>query len=325
MHVQHLTSVDGEIVWDVDPDVVDGAMGRRYLREGLTVDDAALLARAATFRAALFEERFVGAAATIRPRLIDTDDDTLTRFRAEIEPLAESNRFHLVAETTGVAGGVVAAMEAWFGALEGRRVAIRGFDDIGAEIAAGVEARGGRLVGVSNRSGAVAASGGLDVRSVTEARSAHGELFVTQLGMELHLPDELLGLAVDALVLGGDVGSIDAEVAGRIGASVVVPTTDALYNASGLDTLRRRRITALPDVVTTAGPSLAATAPRGLTPAEAAARAERLIAERIDGARRSKIDPFRYVTTLADTFLTTWVPAAVRPTEPAVRTAPAVP
>lgn len=312
MHLHHLTSVDGEIVWDVDPDVVAGAGGRVYLRDDLTIDHAATLAAAATDRAALFEERVAGAAATIRPRLIDTDDETLARFAAEIEPMIESDRFHPADESASPAHGIVAAMDAWFGGLEDRRVAIRGLDELGMAVAAAVVARGGRLVGVSNASGAVATGAGLDLDQLREARAVHGELFVAELGLELHLPDELFGLAVDAVVLGGGVGSLDAEIAGRIGAAVVVPSSDAIYAADGLDALRRRRIVPLPDIVTTAGPMLESSAPPGLTPDERRARAERLITDRIGGARRSKVDPIRYVETLADTFLTTWVPSGAR-------------
>ncbi len=318
MHLHHLTSVDGEIVLDLDPDVVTGAVGRVYLREGITADDAALLARAATYRAALFEERVAGAAVTIRPRLIDSDEETLGRLRGEIEPLTASGRFVAAAESVDPARGAVAAVEAWFGGLDGRSIAVHGFDAGARGVAAEIVRRGGRLVGVSNTSGAVADASGLDLDRLMAEEEAHGSLFVTHLGLELHLPDELLGLAVDAVVLTGGVGSIDAEVAARVGAAVVVPTADAAYATSGLDRLRRRQIVPLPDVVTTAGPMLESSAPRGLSPAEKQARADRLIAERIDGARSSKVDPIEYATTLADTFLATWVPAEIRPTTHAI-------
>ncbi len=311
MHLQHLTSVDGEIVWDIDPDLVPGARGRVYLREGVTSDDGGRLARRATERAALFEERVAGAAATIRPRLIDTDDETLERFRAEVHPLADADRFRPVDEPASAAPGVVAALEAWFGGLGGRRVAISGLDDLGLSIADGIAERDGVVAGVSNASGAVATAGGLDPRELRASRAEHGELFVTELGLELHLPDELHGLAVDALVVGGRVGIVDRELAGVVGADVIVPTSDAAYTAEGLDGLRRRRIVPLPDIATTAGPMLEAAAPPGLTPAERTARAERLIADRIGGARLSKVDPVRYAETLAETFLATWVPADV--------------
>ncbi len=323
--VHHLTSVDGEIAFDLDPDVVGTAVGRLYLREGATVDHAAVLARAATYRAALFEERVAGAAVTVRPRLIDTDSETLARLRAEVEPLTEAGRFALADEPASVARGVVAAMQAWFRTLDGRRVVVHGFDDLGAEIARLVVERGGILAGVSNASGAVASGSGLDPVVVDAARADHGDLFVTQLGLELHRSDEALDLAVDAIVVGGDVGALDREIAERVGAAVVVPSSDAPYAETGLDTLRRRGVVALPDMATTAGPALEAMAPRGLTAAEKAGRADRLIAERIEGARASKVDPFRYAATLAETFLTTWLPADQLPDGPAVLTTPSMP
>lgn len=325
MHLHHLTSVDGEIVIDLDPDVVGGATGRVYVRDGVTVDDAALLARAATFRAALFEARVAGAAVTIRPRLIDSVDETLDRLRAEIAPLEEAETVLLADEPASPAAGIVAAMDAWFGGLAGRTVAIHGFGPLGAEIARAVVSRDGRVVGLSNPIGAVAAGRGLDLDQIDEASAASGDRFVTEIGLEVHLPDELLGLSVDALVIGGGVGSVDAELAARIDAGIVVPMADALYAQQGLDELRRRRIVALPDVATTAGPMLEALAPRGLSATETSARAARLIAERIDGARRSKVDPHRYTTALADTFLTTWIPSEIRPTAPGIRQEPSIP
>ena len=325
MHVQHLASVDGEVVHDLDPDGVDGAVARLYLLDGVTADDGGLLARAATYRAALFEERVPGAAVTVRPRLIDTPEETEARVRQELGPLVMSDRVALAEETSGPEAGAVAALDAWLGGLEGRRVVIRGFDDRGRAVARAIAARGGVVAGVSTTSGSVARGAGLDLDEVDDARAAHGDLFVTELGLELHLPDELLDLSVDAIVVGGGVGIVDEAFAERLAASAVVPVTDAPFTAGGLDTLWRRRIVARPDAATTAGPMLEALAPRGLTETERAARAERLIHERIDSARRSKADPFRYATMLADTFLATWVPRELRPTEPAVRAAPSLP
>ncbi|WP_436796207.1 hypothetical protein [Actinospongicola halichondriae] len=325
MLVHHLTSVDGEIVFDLDPDVAGAAVGRTYLREGVTAEHGAVLARAATYRAAIFEERVAGAAATIRPRLIDTEAETFDRLRDEVAPMAEAGRFALADERSSVARGIVAAMAAWFRGLEGRRIVVHGFDDLGAEVARLVVERGGHLAGVSTASGAIASGSGLDIDAVEATRADHGELFVTQLGLELHRTDEALDLAVDAAVLGGAVGTIDRETAERISAAVVVPSSDAPYAEAGLDVLRRRGIVALPDTVTTAGPTLEALAPRGLTDAEIAARADRLIGERIEGARSSKVDPYRYATTLADTFLTTWVPADHLPDGPAVLPTPSMP
>ncbi|MDE0803454.1 MAG: hypothetical protein OSA99_09035 [Acidimicrobiales bacterium] len=325
MHVHHLTSVDGEVLHDLDPDMVPGAIARVHLRDGVTADDGGLLARAATYRAALFEERVPGAAVTVRPRLIDTREETLERVHDEIASLADAERVALAVEPGTVARGAVTALDAWLGGLDGRRVVVRGFDDLGSEVAREVVDRGGHLAGLSTTSGAIASGSGLDLSTVDEARAAHGDLFVTELGLELHLPDELLDLSVDAIVVGGGVGVVDEDLALRVGAKTVVPLSDAPFTEVGLDTLRRRGAVALPDTATTAGPMLEALAPRGLTDAERSARSDRLIHERIDGARRSKVDPLRYVTTLADTFLATWVPAEIRPTEPAVRSAPTIP
>lgn len=319
-----LTTVDGELVHDLDPTVVSGAQGRVYLEDGITTDDAALLARAATYRAALFEERIAGAAVTIRPRLVDTDDETLSRVQGELGAF-DDRWFTIVDEPASPALGAAAGTAAWFGGLEGRRVAIHGFNDLGVEVALAVAGLGGRVVGISTDYGAVASNEGLDPATLEGARAANGDAFVTRIGLEVHLPFELVALGVDALVLTGGVGSIDTELATQVGADVVVPVSDAPYTAGGLETLRRRRIVALPDIATTAGPMLESLSPRGLSAPERSARAQRLISERIAGARQSKIEPFLYASALAETFLATWIPAPVRPDGPAVRTEPSIP
>lgn len=317
MLVRHLSSVDGELVLDLDAAGAP-ATGPVVLDPDLDVDGTTLHARAATYRAAVFEERVVGVAVGVRPRLIDGPAETLRRLREELDGLDDAARVRPVLpspETDALtARSVVAAAAAWFGGLDGRSVAIAGYDERRAPIAAEVARRGGRLVGVSSEHGAVADGAGLDPVALEAARSDHGSLFVTELaGLELHRADELPSLAVDVLVTTGGVGSMDAGLAAAVGAAVVVPATGVPYTAAGIDELRRQRIVPLPDVVTTAGPALVAASPAGLTHDEVLGRVDRLVTERIEGARLAKIDPFRYVTTLADTFLTTWVAADERP------------
>ena len=91
-----------------------------------------------------------------------------------------------------------------------------------------------------------------------------------------------------------------------------MPIVPAAITDSGIDALRRRQVVPLPDAVSTAGPFLAAVAPRGLSDDEVLARVERLTGERIEAARLAKVDPVRYATTLAETFRTAWLPAATR-------------
>jgi glutamate dehydrogenase (NAD(P)+) len=347
VHVHHLRSVDGEIVFDLDPEVVSPAAGGTRMADDVTVDELALLARATTYALATYEIRMGGAAAGIRPRLLDTRGQTIERYVDEVRPMIERGRFLAgpelgtsTADLAGVRGGrppifdhvvdglafeelltgrgVVAAAEAWVGSLEGRTVAVEGFGTVGHAVVHEVIRRGGRVVAVSTLRGAVARAGGFDVGELVAARAEHGESFVHHLGLEVHLPRELHELRVDVLVPGARTGVLDADLARRVQAKVVVPAAGAPYTADGLEALRRSGVAALPDFVCNGGALLAQRASPALTPEEVLRSVDREVGERIRAAKLSKVDPLRHATVLADTFLSTWVPAELRPDAPAL-------
>lgn len=348
MHVHHLTSVDGEVVFDLDPEVVSPAAGGTRMADDVTVDELALLARAMTYKLATFEARIGGAKAGIRPRLLDTRAETLARYCEEVRPLVEEGRFltgadlgtatadfapldrdagpsvfdHVVDgvgfEELVTGRGVVAAAEAWLGSLEGRTVAVEGFGKVGHGVAREVVRRGGRVVAVSTLRGAVASGAGFDVDELVAARAEHGESFVHHLGLDVHRPRELHELRVDVLVPGARTGVLDADLAGRVQAAVVAPAANVPYTREGLEVLRRQRVAALPDFVCNGGAVLAYRASRALTPDEVLRSVDREIGGRIEAAKVAKVDPFRHATLLADTFLSTWVPPEHRPDGPAL-------
>jgi glutamate dehydrogenase/leucine dehydrogenase len=347
VQVHHLRSVDGEIVFDMDPEVVSPTAGGTRMVEDVTVDELALLARAMTYKLAVFEGRIGGAKAGIRPRLLDSRAQTLERYCDEVRPLVHAGTFLTGADlgtTTAdfvsledgtpsvfdevidgvgfeelVTGrGVVAAAEAWLGTLEGRTVALEGFGKVGHGVAREVVRRGGRLVAVSTLRGAVARAAGFDVAELVQARAEHGESFVHHLGLDVHLPRELHELRVDVLVPGARVGVYDAQLAERVQAQVIAPAANVPYTVGGLYALRAKRIAALPDFVCNGGAVLAYQSPKALTAGEVLAKVDREIGERIEAARLAKMDPIRYAAMLAETFLSTWIPADQRPDGPAV-------
>ncbi len=349
MIVHHLTSVDGEIVFDIDPEVAGTTAGGTRLADGVTVDEVALLARAMTYKFAVFEQRLGGAKAGIRPRLLDTHDETMARYCDEIRPLVEARTFLTGAdlgtttidfapllppgtparvidsEVDGVAfeqlvtgRGVGAAAAAWLGGLDGRTVAIEGFGAVGGGVARDVVRRGATVVAVSTIEGMVTDEAGLDVDALFEARAEHGDWFVRRLDRPAHPPEELHHLDVDVLVPGARTGVYTPALAAQVRATLIAPAANVPYTAGGLDVLRRNQVVALPDFVCNGGAVLAYQAPRGLSPAEVLGRVDRLITERVLAAKQAKMDPIRYATVLADTFLATWIPIEHRPDGPAL-------
>src|SRR3546814_17833254 len=67
VQVHHLRPVDGEIVFDMDPEVVSPPAGGTRMVEDVTVDELALLARAMTSPPAVFAGRLAGPNAALRP------------------------------------------------------------------------------------------------------------------------------------------------------------------------------------------------------------------------------------------------------------------
>lgn len=348
MLVHHLTSVDGEIVFDLDPDVVGTCAGGTRMADDVTVDELALLARAMTYKFAVYEVRLGGAKAGIRPRLLDSREETLQRYRDEIRPLVDAARFLTAADLgTSTADfaelddepgptifdqvvdgvgfeelvtgrGVVAAAEAWLGSLEGRTVAVEGFGKVGHGVVREVLRRGGRVVAVSTIRGAVARSGGFALDELLDARAEHGDAFVHHLDLDVHPARELHELRVDVLVPGARVGVLDGELAPKVQATLVAPAANVPWTAAGLEALRANGVVTLPDYVCNGGAVLAYQAPRGLTADEVLRRVDREVGERIEAAKLARMDPFRHAAVLAETFLATWIPAEHRPDGPAV-------
>lgn len=346
MIVVPLTTVDGEIVFDLPEEVAATAAGGTRVAEGVTVEETALLARAMTAKFATFGARLGGAKAGIRPRLIDTHAETMARYCEEIRPLVESGRFLTDADlgtrhadfATLRAGsradrfeelvdgvpfeevvtgrGVVAAAAAWFGGLDGRTVAVEGFGSVGAGVARAVDRAGGRVVAVSTIDGAVADGRGLAVERLLDARGRHGDRFVHELGLEVHRPAELYELEVDVLVPGARTGALDATVADRVQARVVVPAANVPYTEAGLARLRTAKIPALADFVCNGGAVLGHRLSAGLPVHEVLDLVEREIAGRVEASRLARIDPYVHAWTMAETFLGTWVPVECLPSGP---------
>lgn len=320
--VQLLTSLDGEIAFDLDPEVAPSAAGPTRIADDVAADHAVLLARAATAMLATYGERRGGAAAAIRPRLLDTRQQTGQRWCDEVAPLVESERFVPLERSDpdgeARARAVVAAATAWLGDLAGRTLALGGFDRTARAVAREAVRRGARVVAVATDRGAVARAEGFDPTELDEVRAAHGASFVHHLGLDVHPAREVHELRVDVLVPAPAVGVLDHEVAPRVQARVVVPAHLVPCTGRGLDALREARVALLPDIVCAGGALLAHQTSPALTPAEALTRVEREVGERITAARLAKVEPVRHATLLADTFLATWVPADRRPDGPAV-------
>ncbi len=160
------------------------------------------------------------------------------------------------AHAGGTSAGVVVCARAVFEALgidlPSRRAVIQGFGKVGAPLAFLLKSAGMRVVGVSDVTGAVINEGGLDVSELSDHVKATGGVAGFPLGDPID-PDDLLALPCELLVPAALGGVIDAGVAERIQAEVIVEAANGPTLTEADAVLDRRGITVVPDVLANAG------------------------------------------------------------------------
>jgi glutamate dehydrogenase (NAD(P)+) len=136
--------------------------------------------------------------------------------------------------------------------IEGTRVAIQGFGNVGSHTARLLDARGASIIAISERSSGIFDESGIDVEAATKYYRENGTLADFP-GADAIANEELLACDCDVLIPAAMENTIDATVAPHIQAHVVVeaangPTTpeaDAILSDAG--------ITVLPDILANAG------------------------------------------------------------------------
>lgn len=136
-------------------------------------------------------------------------------------------------------------------------LAIEGLGKVGASVARNFAERGGKVVAVSTRFGAIHSPKGLHAERLMELRRKHGDRLVDFYGeAEKIEPSDLLELDVDALSPCARHGSINAGNAPSIKAKVVSPGANNPVTAEAEDILFKRDILCLPDFITNCGGAL---------------------------------------------------------------------
>ena len=152
--------------------------------------------------------------------------------------------------------GVVVCLRAVFAHLglpvAGSRVAIQGFGKVGGPLAFLLHSAGMRVVAVSDVGGAVANPGGLDPTALSVHLGTTGSV-VGFAGGEPLPPDDLWSVACEVVVPAALAGALDADVAGRLRASVVVEAANGPTTTDADPVLAARGITVVPDILANAG------------------------------------------------------------------------
>jgi hypothetical protein len=293
--IRKLTSTDAFVVVDLPGAPVAAGVAR--LAPKLLVDGATWLARSLTYQFAAFGRQVSGASAGVNSPA-DTRADTLAAFVAELAPevaggglLLEPGRGVGVddladlraadprpaqwwehREALRAAGIAAAAAAATGGSLEGRTVAVEGYDATAPALTAALAERGATIVG-----GEAAPAG------------------------------EVLHAEADVLVIGSKAGVLDHDAAAGVRAKVVVPSGAIPVTAKALAALGRAGVVVLPDFLTTAGHLAAWPVDGGDLPADLPAAAADLVSAAIAAVLDHPSGPVLGACEQAEAFLSTWV------------------
>jgi glutamate dehydrogenase/leucine dehydrogenase len=136
--------------------------------------------------------------------------------------------------------------------LPGATVAVQGFGNVGSNAAKLLHTNGARVVAISDVSGAIHDSHGLDMPRVLAYYRETGQLRGFP-GSQLIDNDALLRLPVDVLLPAAMEGQITRDNASQIQASIIVEGANGPTTPDADEILGRRGVLVVPDILANAG------------------------------------------------------------------------
>jgi glutamate dehydrogenase (NAD(P)+) len=138
------------------------------------------------------------------------------------------------------------------GKIEGARVALQGYGNVGSHAAAQLAERGARIVAVGDHAGGVSRQDGLDVRALTAWVSKNRTVAGFE-GGDAFDSKEVLTWDCDILVPAALGGVLTGENAGEVRAQIVIEGANGPTTPEADAILNRRGITVVPDILANAG------------------------------------------------------------------------
>jgi glutamate dehydrogenase (NAD(P)+) len=138
--------------------------------------------------------------------------------------------------------------------LQGTRVAIQGFGNVGLFAALFAHERGAKVVAVSDVSGGIAHHGGLDIPGLVEFARSRRLLSEYQSENVSHISnDALLTYETDVLIPAALGGVLTRDVAREVRAKLIVEAANAPTFPEADQIFEQRGITVIPDILANAG------------------------------------------------------------------------
>ncbi|MFS7936935.1 Glutamate dehydrogenase A [Helianthus anomalus] len=152
--------------------------------------------------------------------------------------------------------GVVYATEALLGehgkSINGLTFAIQGFGNVGSWVARLIHERGGKIVAVSDVTGAVKNPNGIDIPALLEHKEKTGSLSSFD-GGDIMDADELLVHECDVLIPCALGGVLNRENAGDVKAKFIIEAANHPTDPEADEILSKKGVIILPDIYANAG------------------------------------------------------------------------
>jgi glutamate dehydrogenase (NAD(P)+) len=137
--------------------------------------------------------------------------------------------------------------------LADQRCVVQGFGNVGGIAATELHDKGAHVIAVSDISGGVYSSTGLDIPTLHAYVAEHGSLEGYERGVERITNDELLESECDILVLAAREDQVTGRNAGNLRCKLVAEGANGPTSVEGDRILADRGIPVLPDILTNAG------------------------------------------------------------------------
>jgi glutamate dehydrogenase (NAD(P)+) len=136
--------------------------------------------------------------------------------------------------------------------LDGLRIAIQGFGQVGFHAARLLDERGCTVVALSDKFGAIHNPGGIDLAAAADYYRDNGQLTDFS-GGDAMTNEDLLTVDCDVLIPAAIENTVNSRVAGEIQARIVVEAANGPTTPRADGILRDRGVVILPDILANAG------------------------------------------------------------------------
>ena len=144
------------------------------------------------------------------------------------------------------------AAEKWNIDLNGAKVVVQGFGNVGSYAAKFLHEYGCKIIGVSDISGGLYASDGFDVEELFDYNYKHRTIDGYQYGEKI-TNEELLALECDFLIPAALGSAINEDNVDSLNCKIIIEAANGPVTGEAADKLWKKKIAIIPDILTNAG------------------------------------------------------------------------